>query len=211
MNAKEALSLAKKHDVVIVDFRFTDWRGMWQHCSYPIGDIGEHTFEEGRGFDGSSIGGWQTIHESDMLMLPDPTTAFIDPFLENPTLVVVCDIVDPITRQPYSRDPRWIAKKAENYLRQTGFGDTAYFGPEAEFFVFSDARFSTGPDHGFYSIDSIEGAWNTGREEPGGNLAYKPRHKQGYFPVPPTDTLQDVRTEMVLAMEKLGISVEAHH
>jgi glutamine synthetase len=211
MNAKEVLEYAKQHEAVMVDLRFTDWPGMWQHCSYPISEIDELTFEEGLGFDGSSIRGWQTIHESDMLMVPDPATAFIDPFLDHPTLVLICDIVDPITRQPYSRDPRWIAKKAENYLRQSGVGDTAYFGPEAEFFLFNDARFSTGADHGFYSIDSIEGVWNTGREEPGGNLAYKPRHKQGYFPVPPTDTLQDIRTEMALAMEKLGIAVEAHH
>ena len=211
MNAKEVLEYAKRHEAVMLDLRFTDWPGMWQHCSYPISEIDELTFEEGLGFDGSSIRGWQTIHESDMLMVPDPATAFMDPFLDHPTLVMICDIVDPITRQPYSRDPRWIAKKAENYLKQSSVGDTAYFGPEAEFFLFNDARFSTGADHGFYSIDSIEGVWNTGREEPGGNLAYKPRHKQGYFPVPPTDTLQDIRTEMALTMEKLGIAVEAHH
>jgi len=211
MNAKEALDYAKKNNVRIVDLRFTDWPGVWQHCSFPISQIGESVFEDGLGFDGSSIRGWQAINESDMLMVPDPATAFIDPFMAEPTLVLICNIEDPITRQPYSRDPRWIARKAENYLKQTGIGDIAYFGPEAEFFLFSDARFSTGPDHGFFSIDSPEAAWNSGREEAGGNLAYKPRHKEGYFPVPPMDSLQDIRTEMVLTMEKLGIEVEAHH
>jgi glutamine synthetase len=211
MNAKEALDYAKKNNVRIVDLRFTDWPGMWQHCSFPMSEIDESVFEDGLGFDGSSIRGWQAINESDMLMVPDPATAFLDPFLAEPTLVFICNIEDPITRQPYSRDPRWIARKAENYLNQTGIGDTAYFGPEAEFFLFSDARFSTGPDHGFYSVDSTEAIWNSGREEAGGNLAYKPRHKEGYFPVPPVDSLQDIRTEMVLTMEKLGIAVEAHH
>jgi len=211
MNAKEVLEYAKKNDVKIVDLRFTDWPGVWQHCSYPISEIDAGVFEDGLGFDGSSIRGWQAINESDMLMVPDPATAFIDPFLDHPTLALICNIEDPITRQPYSRDPRWIARKAENYLKQTGIGDTIYIGPEAEFFLFSDARFSSGPDHGFYSVDSPEGAWNTGREEVGGNLAYKPRHKQGYFPVPPMDSLQDIRTEMVLIMQQLGIQVEAHH
>jgi glutamine synthetase len=211
MNAKEVLEYAKKNDVKIVDLRFTDWPGVWQHCSYPINELSEDVFENGLGFDGSSIRGWQAINESDMLMVPDPQTAFIDPFFAQPTLVLICNIEDPITRQPYSRDPRWIARKAENYLKQTGIGDTVYIGPEAEFFLFSDARFSTGPDHGFYSVDSPEGIWNSGREEPGGNLAYKPRHKEGYFPVPPMDSLHDIRTEMVLVMEQLGINVEAHH
>jgi glutamine synthetase len=211
MNAKEVLEYAKKNNVVMVDLRFTDWPGQWQHCSFPISEVNEGTFEDGMGFDGSSIRGWQAINESDMLMVPDPETAFIDPFLAQPTLVLICNIEDPITREPYSRDPRWIARKAEKYLTQTGIGDTAFFGPEAEFFLFNDARFSTGPDHGFYSVDSTEAVWNSGREEAGGNLAYKPRHKEGYFPVPPTDSLQDIRTEMVLTMEKLGIAVEAHH
>jgi glutamine synthetase len=211
MNPKEALEYAKKYEARIVDLRFTDWPGVWQHCSFPIDEIDESTFEDGLGFDGSSIRGWQAINESDMLMIPDPATAFVDPFLKHPTLVMICDIVDPITREPYSRDPRWIARKAESYLKQSGIGDAAYFGPEAEFFILSDARFSTGPDHGFYSIDSPEGVWNSGREEDGGNLAYKPRHKEGYFPVPPMDSLQDLRSEMVLTMEDLGIHCEAHH
>jgi glutamine synthetase len=144
-------------------------------------------------------------------MVPDASTAFMDPFYAHPTLVLICDIVDPITKQPYHRDPRHIAQKAEAYLKQTGIGDTAFFGPEAEFFVFHDARFSTGHNHGFFEIDSVEGAWNTGREEEGGNLAYKPRHKEGYFPVPPTDSQQDLRTEMCLVMQQLGIHLEAHH
>ncbi len=208
---KQVLEYARENNVSIVDLRFTDWPGQWQHCSYPISEINEGAFEDGMGFDGSSIRGWQAINESDMLMIPDPSSAFIDPFFAEPTLVMICDISDPITREPYSRDPRWIAKKAQRYLKQTGIADTVYFGPEAEFFVFSDARFSTGPEHGFYSLDSGEAAWNSGREEAGGNLGYKIRHKQGYFPVPPTDTLQDLRTEMVLTMERLGIQIEAHH
>ena len=211
MTPKEVLEYAKKNHAVMVDLRFIDWPGTWQHCSYPIEFIDESTFEDGQGFDGSSIRGWQSIHESDMLMVPDPTTAFIDPFFQHPTLVMLCNIEDPITRERYSRDPRFIAHKAETYLKQSGIGDTAYFGPEAEFFIFDDARFSTGPDHSFYSVDSVEAAWNTGRDEEGGNLAYKPRHKEGYFPVPPSDSLQDIRTEMVLEMQKLGIAVEAHH
>jgi len=211
MNAKEVLEYAKKNNVKIVDLRFTDWPGQWQHCSYPISELDEGVFENGLGFDGSSIRGWQAINESDMLMIPDPETAFIDPFFEHPTLVLICNIEDPITRKPYSRDPRWIARKAETYLKSTGFGDIAYFGPEAEFFIFNEARFSSGPDHGFYSIDSNEGAWNTGRDESGRNLAYKPRHKEGYFPVPPIDSLQNVRSEMVLTMEQIGIQIEAHH
>jgi glutamine synthetase len=211
MNAKEALAFAKKNDVVMVDLRFTDWPGQWQHCSFPIDQIDESVFEDGLGFDGSSIRGWQAINESDMLMVPDPGTAFIDPFLKHPTLVFICDIKDPITKENYSRDPRWIAKKAENYLRQTGIGDTSYFGPEAEFFVFNSARFATGTNEGYYHIDSKEGAWNTGAIEGGANLAYKPRFKEGYFPVPPIDSLQDLRSEMVLAMQRLGITVEAQH
>ncbi len=211
MNAKQVLEFAKKNGVVMVDLRFTDWPGTWQHCSFPISAIEESTFEEGLGFDGSSIRGWQAINESDMLMIPDPATAFLDPFYQHPTLAMICDIVDPITKQAYSRDPRWIARKAENYLKSTGLGDTAYFGPEAEFFIFSSARFSTGPNEGYFHIDSREGAWNSGSEEGGANLAYKTRLKQGYFPVPPADTLQDVRSEMVLAMQKLGIVIEAQH
>jgi len=211
MTPKEVLEFARENGVVMVDLRFTDWPGTWQHCSYPIDFITEDVFEDGQGFDGSSIRGWQAINESDMIMIPDPATAFIDPFYQHPTLVMFADILDPITRAPYSRDPRHIARKAEAYLKSTGIGDTAYFGPEAEFFVFSDVRFSTGSDHGFFAIDSPEAAWNTGAEEPGGNLAGKVAQQRGYFPCPPTDTLQDLRTEMVLEMQKLGIVIEAQH
>ena len=211
MNAREALEFAKKNNAVMVDLRFTDWPGTQQHCSFPISEVDEGTFEDGMGFDGSSIRGWQQINESDMLMIPDPETAFIDPFYAHPTLVMFCNIVDPITREPYSRDPRHIAKKAEAYLAMTGIGDRAYFGPEAEFFVFNSARFHTAENEGFYHIDSIEGKWNSGADEGGANLAYKPRHKEGYFPVPPTDSQQDLRTEMVLEMQKLGITIEAQH
>jgi glutamine synthetase len=211
MDAKQVLKFAKDNKAVMADLRFVDWPGVWQHCTFPIDEITEDVFEDGLGFDGSSIRGWKAIHESDMLMIPDPSSAFIDPFFEYPTLVLICDVQDPITRQSYERDPRHIAKKAEAYLKQTGIGDTIYCGPELEFFIFNSARFSTGPNEGYYHLDSIEGAWNTGRDEAGGNLAYKPRTKEGYFPVPPTDKLQDVRTEMVLTLQKLGIRVEAHH
>jgi glutamine synthetase len=211
MSVKEALELARRKNAVAADFRFCDLLGTWQHCSFPISEIEEGVFEDGLGFDGSSIRGWQSIHESDMLMVPDADSAFIDPFFEHPTVVFICDIVDPVTHQPYSRDPRHIAHKAEAHLKSTGIGDTAYFGPEAEFFVFGHARFSTGADHGLYQIDSLEAVWNSGRREDGANLAYKPRYKQGYFPVPPTDTLQNVRAEMVLALEGMGVRVEAHH
>ena len=211
MNAKQVLEFAKKNNVVMVDCRITDWPGSWQHCSHPINMLDESVFEDGYGFDGSSIRGWQAINESDMLMIPDPSTAFIDPFMAHPTLVLICDVVDPTTRAPYSRDPRYIALKAENYMKETGIGDTCYFGPEAEFFIFNHAAFSTSANEGFYQIDSNEGVWNSGADEGGANLAYKTRHKQGYFPAPPTDTQQDLRTEMCLDMAKLGIEIETQH
>jgi glutamine synthetase len=211
MDAREVLEFAGKNNVVMVDLKFTDWPGTWQHFSVPLHQLELSSFEDGFGFDGSSIRGWQTIDMSDMLVIPDPETAILDPFTEYPTLSMVCDVIDPITREHYSRDPRWIAKKAVNYLNMTGIGDTIYFGPEAEFFILNSARFETTPNAGYYYIDSIEGRWNAGADEEGGNLAYKPRYKEGYFPVSPTDTLQDVRTEMVLEMEKAGIVVEAQH
>jgi glutamine synthetase len=211
MDAKQVMKFAKDNKAVMADLRFVDWPGVWQHCTFPIDEINEGVFEDGLGFDGSSIRGWKAIHESDMLMIPDPSTAFLDPFFEHPTLAMICDVQDPITRQSYERDPRHIAKKAEAFLKQSGIGDTIYVGPELEFFIFNAARFSTGPNEGYYHLDSIEGAWNTGRDEAGGNLAYKPRTKEGYFPVPPTDKMQDVRTEMVLTLQKLGIQIEAHH
>ncbi len=213
MNGKQVLEFAKKNNVVMVDLKFTDWPGLWQHFSVPLHELEESSFEDGFGFDGSSIRGWQAIHASDMLVVPDPDTAMLDPFCDAPTLSLLCDIVDPITRENYTRDPRFIAKKAANYLKTTAIGDTIHFGPEAEFFVFNSARFETGPNIGYYEVDSVEGRWNTGRAEDFGqpNLAYKPRYKEGYFPVPPTDSQQDLRTEMVLEMEKLGIIIECQH
>ncbi len=210
MTPKEVLKLIKEKDVKMVDFRFMDFPGLWQHFSIPSSELDESNFEDGYGFDGSSIRGWQPIHASDMLVIPDPTTARIDPFFKHETLTLICDIADPITREPYSRDPRYIAKKAESYLKSSGIGDIAYIGPEAEFFIFDDIRFDSGRNHAFYEIDSIEGIWNTGRDE-NPNLGYKPRQKEGYFPVPPMDKFQDIRTEMVLVLQSLGIDIEAQH
>jgi len=207
---KEVLEFAASNGVKLVDMKFVDWLGQWQHATYPLHQIDADTFAEGLGFDGSSIRGWQAINASDMLLVPDPRTALIDPFCDHPTLSLICDIVDPITREPYHRDPRHIAKKAINYLQLTGIADTCYFGPEAEFFIFDDVRFETGPNTGYYFVDSVEGKWNSGRDEKP-NLGYKPRFKEGYFPVPPSDSLQNLRSEMVLQMEELGIIVEAQH
>jgi glutamine synthetase len=187
-----------------------DFPGLWQHFSVPIRELEESSFEDGFGFDGSSIRGWQPIHASDMLVVPDAATAKMDPFYEAPTLVLICDIVDPVTREAYSRDPRNITKKADAYLKSSGIGDVAYIGPEAEFFIFDDIRFESTRFSAFYEIDSVEGSWNTGRDE-GPNLGYKPRPKEGYFPVPPMDKFQDLRTEMVLTLENLGIETEAQH
>jgi len=187
-----------------------DFPGLWQHFSVPVGELGESSFEDGFGFDGSSIRGWQPIHASDMLVIPDPATARMDPFYAAPTLTLICDIADPVTREPYTRDPRNIARKAEAYLKSSGIGDVAYIGPEAEFFIFDDIRFESSRFGSFYEIDSVEGSWNTGRDE-GPNLGYKPRPKEGYFPVPPMDKFQDLRSEMVLTLEALGIDIEAQH
>lgn len=210
MKPKDVLDLAKQAGAVMVDLRFIDLPGVWQHTSVPIHRLTEDAFEDGFGFDGSSIRGYQPIHASDMLIVPDPASARVDPFLQRPTLALTCSIVDPITRQPYSRDPRFIARKAEAYLKQTGIGDTCYIGPEAEFFVFDDVRFDQTRNAGFYEVDSVEAAWNTGREE-NPNRGYKVRHKQGYFPVPPTDTLMDLRTQMVERLHGVGILVEVSH
>ncbi len=207
---QDVLAMIADQGIKVVDFRFTDFPGHWQHFTVMASEIEEDTFEDGLGFDGSSIRGWQAIDESDMLVIPDPATAFIDPFLEETTLVMICNIADPITKSGYSRDPRSVAQKAEAYMQSTGIGDTAFFGPEAEFFVFDDVRFGEGANHAFHSVDSIEGYWNSGTDE-GPNLGYKPRHKEGYFPVPPHDTLQNIRTEMVLTMESVGIGIEVHH
>jgi glutamine synthetase len=210
MTPKEVLSMASENGAKVVDLRFMDFPGLWQHFTVPISELEESSFEDGFGFDGSSIRGWQPIHASDMLVVPDATTAKMDPFYEAPTLVLICNIVDPVTREAYTRDPRNIAQKADAYLKNSGIGDVAYFGPEAEFFIFDDIRFESTRFSAFYEIDSIEGNWNTGRDE-GPNLGYKPRHKEGYFPVPPMDKFQDLRTEMVLTLENLGIETEAQH
>ena len=205
----EVMAYARENDCEILDLRFADLPGIWQHVSYPIGMLDEDSFEDGFGFDGSSIRGWQAISESDMLIVPDPDTAFVDPFNQVPTLCVVCNILDPITKQHYERDPRWIAQKAEKYLQYTGTGDTAYFGAEAEFFLFDNVSYDSSYNFGFYKIDSEEGRWNSGRAE--NNLGYRPRYKEGYFPVPPTDHMQDLRTEMSKVMMDCGIEIECHH
>ncbi len=210
MTPKQVLEFAEKNGAKMVDLRFMDFPGLWQHFSVPLHELLEATFEEGLGFDGSSIRGWQAIHASDMIVIPDPATALMDPFAQHPTLIMICNIADPITKERYSRDPRYVAYKAEAYLKSTGIGDTAYFGPEAEFFIFDDIRYDQNAQSGYYYIDSKEGTWNTGRDE-GPNLGYKPRHKEGYFPVPPTDSYQDLRTEMTLMLEEMGIIIEAQH
>ncbi len=209
MTPKEFLEFAKKNDAKQVDLRFTDLPGLMHHVSYPIHELDEGSFEEGFGFDGSSIRGWAVINESDMLLVPDSTTAFMDPFAETATLVMLADVVDPVTRQHYERDPRWIAKKAEMYLGSSGIADAAYFGAEAEFFIFDNIRFDQDEHSGFYFIDAEEGRWNSAREKD--NLGYRPRYKEGYFPVPPTDHYQDLRSEMVQTMIKCGLNIECHH
>ncbi len=210
MKPSDVIAFAKEHGAKMLDLKFLDFPGLWQHCGYPIHHLEEGLFEDGTGFDGSSIRGWQPIHASDMLVIPDPSTARMDPFAEIPTLSLIGNIFDPITKEPYTRDPRNIAQKAERYLKSLGFADCAYIGPEAEFFIFDDVRYEQSPSRGYYSIDSVEGQWNTGREE-APNLGYKPRFREGYFPVPPTDSLNNLRAEMVTELEKLGMKVEAHH
>ena len=206
----DVLRAIKDHEVKIVDLRFTDLIGTWQHFSVPATIVDSDTFEDGLGFDGSSVRGFKEIQESDMLVSPDAPTAFLDPFTVVPTLDIICDIRDPLTGAAYSRDPRHVAQKAEAYLKSTGHADTVYIGPEAEFFIFDDVRYGQSTNFGFYHVDSSEGHWNSGEEqEP--NLAHKPRPKEGYFPVPPTDSQQDIRSEMVLTMMELGIDIEAHH
>ncbi|TEB11563.1 type I glutamate--ammonia ligase [Pelotomaculum propionicicum] len=208
--AKDVLAFAKEKDVKMVDVKFIDLPGMWQHFSVPIQEFDENTFEEGLGFDGSSIRGFRVINESDMILIPDPTTACIDPFCKATTLSIICNVVDPITGERYNRDPRNIAQKAEEYLISTGIADQSFWGPEAEFFIFDDIRFDQNQHSGYYYIDSVEGIWNSGRAE-GPNLGYKPRYKEGYFPVAPTDSQQDLRTEMVLTMLEAGIPAECQH
>jgi glutamine synthetase len=210
MKPKEVVEFAKEQGALSVDFKFMDFIGTWQHFSIPISAFEADIFEEGLGFDGSSIRGWKSIHESDMILLPDPETAVIDPFMTTPTLSLICNVFDPITREPYERDPRNIAAKAEAYLKSTGLADVAYFGPEAEFFIFDDVRYDQGSNHSFYFVDSSEGIWNSGREEEP-NLGHKVRHKEGYFPVSPTDSQHEIREEMVRIMESLGLQVERQH
>jgi glutamine synthetase len=210
MNVKEVLELSKKNKVEIVDLKFCDLPGLWQHFSISTNELNSDLFEGGIGFDGSSIRGFQTIDESDMLLVPDPNSALIDPFTSHPTLSLICNVRDPLTGQPYSRDPRYVAQKAEMHLKSTGIADTSYWGPEIEFYILDNVRFDQSYNYGFYYIDSEEGFWNSGNGE-GPNLGYKPRYKEGYFPVPPMDHLQDLRSEMLRTLEKCGIQVEVHH
>lgn len=210
MTPKQVLEMAKKNKTVMVDLKFMDFPGLWQHFSVPLAELNEASFEDGFGFDGSSIRGWQPIHASDMLVIPDPDTALMDPFTLAPTLSLICSIADPMTKESYSRDPRYIAQKAEAYLKSTGLADTAFFGPEAEFFILDDIRYDVNQHSAYYFLNSVEGSWNTGREE-NPNLGYKPRYKEGYFPVSPTDSYQDLRTEMCSVMLECGIQVEAQH
>ncbi len=210
--ADDLLAYVKNEGIEIIDVRFTDLPGMQQHFTVPAGSFGPEVFEEGLAFDGSSIRGFQKIHESDMALMPDPTTAFVDPFRAAKTLALNFFVHDPLTKEPYSRDPRNIARKAEAYLASTGIGDTAFFAPEAEFYVFDDVRFETKQNSGYYSIDSEAGAWNTGRVEDGGNRGYKVRYKGGYFPVAPVDHFSDLRDVMTKHLEDSGLIVErAHH
>ncbi|NET31249.1 MAG: type I glutamate--ammonia ligase [Cyanothece sp. SIO1E1] len=211
MTPAEILSLIEEKNIQLLDLKFIDMPGIWQHLTVHKSQIDESSFTDGVPFDGSSIRGWKAINESDMSMVLDPDTAWIDPFYKEPTLSIMCSIKEPRTGEPYMRCPRVIAQKALDYLVSTGIGDTAFFGPEAEFFVFEDARFDQTENKGFYYVDTVEGRWNSGKEEPGGNLAYKPRYKEGYFPVSPTDTLQDLRSEMLLTMAECGVPIEKHH
>lgn len=210
MTPSEVVALAKENDIKIVDLKFMDLPGMWQHLTILPGEVEESLFEDGIGFDGSSIRGFQAINESDMLLFPDPATAMIDPVCKVPTLSITCNIKDPITLENYTRDVRHIAQKAEAYLQSTGIADISYWGPEAEFYLLGDLRYAQNQHSGYYFVDSIEGSWNSGREE-NPNLAYKPRYKEGYFPVPPSDTYQDLRSEMCLKLIDAGIEVEMHH
>ncbi len=209
--AQEVLQMIEEQGIELIDLKFIDLLGIWQHLTVHKSQIDASSFTEGVAFDGSSCRGWKAINESDMAMVPDPKTAWIDPFMKEPTLSLICSIQEPRSGQPYERCPRSIAAKALDYLKATGLGDTAYFGPEAEFFIFDDVRFDQNEHSGYYYVDSIEGRWNSGREEEGGNLAYKPGYKGGYFPVAPTDTSQDMRSEMLLTMAKCGVPIEKHH
>ncbi|MHC4481326.1 MAG: type I glutamate--ammonia ligase [Planctomycetota bacterium] len=210
MSVQDVLKSVEERQIQIVDLRFMDLPGQWQHFSVPAARLTERSFEEGFGIDASSVRGWQAINESDLCVRPDPETAVADPFCEIPTLILNCTVADPITKENYDRDPRYTAIKAGNYLRTSGVGDTAYFGPEAEFFVFDDVRYDAATNTAHYSVDSVEGSWNTGRDEQP-NLGHKIRTKGGYFPVPPVDSMQDLRSEMLMTMQRCGLEVECHH
>lgn len=213
MTSSEVMQLIKDEGIQVIDLKFVDMPGLWQHFSMSAREFSEDCFAEGVGFDGSSIRGFQAINESDMLLFPDPDTAFLDPFTGAPTLSIICDVKDPVTGEDYSRDPRHVARKAEAYLKATGVAEKAYFGPEAEFYILDSVRYDQSYNFGYYHIDSEEGFWNSGKEDENGdgNRGYKIRNKEGYFPVPPADTLQDIRSEMMLTLEKIGVPVEVHH
>jgi glutamine synthetase len=210
MTPREVLALIREKDVKAVDLRFMDFPGLWKHVTIPAELLDENSFEDGFGFDGSSLRGWQKINESDMLIVPQPDTLFLDPFRNEPTLALICNIQDPSTRQDYSKDPRNVARKAVNYMRHTGLADTANFGPSLEFFVFDDVKYDQTPNSAFYFVDAIEAAWNSGRDEKP-NLGYKIPYRQGYFPCPPSDHLHDLRSEMMRVMMDCGMIVESHH
>ncbi len=210
-NVADVMKMVKEHEIKFVDFRFTDTRGKEQHVSVPVSHFDEDKFISGHAFDGSSIAGWKGIEASDMLLMPDPVTANVDPFFEEPTLLLTCDVIEPGDGKPYERDPRSLAKRAEAYMKSTGLGDTAYFGPEPEFFIFDSVRWDVSMKGCFSEIDSEEAAWNTGKKYDGGNHGYRPTVKGGYFPVPPVDSSQDLRSEMCLLLEQMGIPVEVHH
>jgi glutamine synthetase len=210
MSLRQLTRLAKDQELEFIDLKFCDLPGTWQHCTLPISSLDDDLFIEGMGFDGSSIRGFQPIHESDMVLKPDPKSAFVDPFPADPTLSLICNVKDPVTLELYTRDPRHVAQKAERYLSAMGLADQAFFGPEPEFYIFDDVRFDQRENMGFYQVDSREGFWNTAAEE-GPNLGYKPRFKQGYFPVPPVDSLHDLRSRMTKVMTDIGVEVEFHH
>ena len=211
MSGADVVKMIKEKDVKFVDFRFTDTKGKEQHVSVPARTVDASTFEEGKMFDGSSIAGWKGIQESDMILMPDASTAVLDPFMEEPTLILRCDVIEPNTMQGYERDPRSLARRAEAYLKSTGIADTAYFGPEAEFFIFDDIRWGADISGSFVKIDSEEASWNSGKMYEGGNMGHRPTVKGGYFPVPPVDSQQDIRSAMCLAMEEMGLIIETHH
>jgi glutamine synthetase len=211
MNAADVIKLIAEKEIKFVDYRFTDTRGKEQHVTVPVSAVDEEVFEDGKMFDGSSIAGWKGIQESDMILMPDPTTACLDPFFEEPTLVMTCDVIEPNTMQGYERDPRSLARRAEAYLKSTGLGDTAFFGPENEFFIFDDVRWGADISGCFCKIDSSEAGWNSEKAYDGGNFGHRPGVKGGYFPVPPVDSMQDIRSAMCLSLEAMGQIPEVHH